>query len=244
MIHKLAIAALALLGMFEWSTFTHQPVEIDVGTLVGDRITDVDEGAVQGVAIVEASPGWEYSVNDRASWQPASNLSLLLNTSAWLRHPMDSQARLTYRAWDQTEGMVGDGFTITATGGESAFSEASETVVFVRAAAVVDEDYRLPIKVTALSASNNPATLSDVTYTIEPPIATWQDRAAGDDPQIAGYVVPVSIGDCTLTVNGLDKHGVPVDPPGTLQISIVSGAARVIQVEALPQVPRDDDGGG
>lgn len=245
MISKVFAAAITFVGMVEWTLATRQPVEIDVATLVGDRITDVDDGAIAGVAIIDHSPGWEYSLNDRATWQPVpENDSLLLNLPAWLRNdrPLtvgEQSPWLEYRAWDQTQGTIGGLFNVVETGGETAFSVNSLPVVFSLADAQVDEDLRLQIGVKALSRGSNLAPLTDVTYTITPPeFGTWQNRAPTDDPRAAGYFDPSGIlGVCELKVEGKNKRG-QVVTPGRITIEVVVGAAQVIVVEALGQVER------
>lgn len=232
------ITLLATLGMATAGEAVRNQVEFTVEQLVGDRITDPDPDAVEGIAVLDATPGWEYSLNDRATWAPVANYSLLLNTSAWLRNPMDSQARLTYRAWDQTQGMLDEAYTITETGGATAFSVNSLQVVFT-VGTPVDEDMRLPVTYKGLSINRNPATLFDVSVTIDPPeMGTFVLRTAADDPQIAGYFVPEgTLGTCTLTVSANNKNGSPVTP-GTLTIDVVPGAAQIIDVGSLPQVAR------
>lgn len=243
MISKVFAAAITFIGMVEWTLATRQPVEIDVATLVGDRISDVDDGAIAGVAIIDHSDGWEFSLNDRATWQPVpENDSLLLNLPAWLRNdrPLtvgEQSPWLEYRAWDQTQGVIGQTFAIADTGGETAFSVNSLPVVFTLADVTVDEDRRRRFGIKALSQNGNVAALTNVTYTITPPeIGTWQDRAVGDPPNVAGYFVPSGqLGTCTLSVSGTNKRGQQVTP-GTITIEVVVGAAQVIVVEDLGEV--------
>lgn len=236
---------IALMTMVCVDVAVKAQVEFDVATLIGDRITDVDEGAVQGIAIIDSSPGWEYSLDDQATWHPITDHSLLLNFPAWIRHP-DTEPTIggrspwiEYRAWDQTQGIIGGTFDIGETGGSTAFSVNSLPVVFSLADAQVDEDLRLQIGVKAFSASRNLATLTDVTYTITPPeFGTWQPRVATDDPKIAGHFQPSGIlGVCELKVEGKNKRG-KVVTPGKITIEVVVGAAQVIEVTALEQVER------
>lgn len=242
MMSKLFAAAITFIGMVDWMTFQRNPVEVNVAAMVGDRITDVDNDPL-GIAIIDRSPGWEYSLNDRASWQAIPDGdSFLLNFPAWIRNrePLAIGKRspwLEYRAWDQTQGMIGHTFAIAETGGETAFSVNSLPVVFSLADTTCDEDLRRQIGVKALSSGGNLAQLTDVTYTVTPPeFGAWQNRLPTDNPQVAGYFVPAGqLGTCTLTVSGKNKRG-QVVTPGSITIEVVVGAAQVIVVEALGEV--------
>ena len=106
-----------------------------------NRITDVDDGAVEGFAVIEAGSGngeWQYSLNAGASWQPFGEVSntsaVLLNGAGRIRFVPKSQysgtASLVVRAWDQTSGENGDaGIDVSLNGGSTAFSSASEMVL-------------------------------------------------------------------------------------------------------------------
>lgn len=127
------------------------PTGTSVATLLarsanGDPITDVDTGALKGIAVIQASTAngsWEFSTNGGANWSavptPLSDTNALLLTDS-----ADSRLRfnatggftgtinpaITFRAWDRTQGTNGNTFDITGNGGpggESAFSTASET---------------------------------------------------------------------------------------------------------------------
>ncbi|MFM7115678.1 MAG: hypothetical protein ACKO0N_03505, partial [Planctomycetota bacterium] len=78
----------------------------------GDRITDVDAGAVEGIAITSLNSGngtWQYSTDGGGTWNAVGVVS---NTSALLLRATDSirfvpnaqnatTADFTFRAWDQ-----------------------------------------------------------------------------------------------------------------------------------------------
>src|SRR5262245_63264021 len=87
-----------------------------VASAGGDRITDVDGGAVEGLAVIAADTAngtWQYSTNGGTSWISLGNVS---GTSARLL-AADAQTRIrfvpnlnfngsiasaiTFRAWDQ-----------------------------------------------------------------------------------------------------------------------------------------------
>ena len=106
----------------------------------GDRVTDVDLGAQEGIAVVgvdDSNGTWQYSTNGGALWTPFGVVStasaVLLDANDRVRFvPAASYSgnagAITFHAWDQSVGNSGD---ITATAalpdGTGAFSLASET---------------------------------------------------------------------------------------------------------------------
>ena len=118
----------------------------NVGTTIADlltsagthAITDVDAGAVYGIAIVglDTSHGtWQYSLDNGRTWHDISYVSfshaLLLRDSDVLRFRPDTDwngtlsSALTFRAWDQTSGSAGQYVDASVGGGTTAFSAAS-----------------------------------------------------------------------------------------------------------------------
>ena len=117
----------------------------------GDRITDADGGAVEGIAVVgvdDTNGQWQY--NTGSGWTAFGAVSdagaVLLDTAASVRFVPNasysgSAGNLTFYAWDQTSGANGDtGVNATSRGGSSAFSvvsdEASLTVFAVNDAPI------------------------------------------------------------------------------------------------------------
>ncbi|HQX52611.1 MAG TPA: DUF4347 domain-containing protein, partial [Planctomycetaceae bacterium] len=109
-----------------------------VATAGGDRITDVDAGAVEGIAITSVNNGngtWRYSTDGGSTWStvgPVSNTSaLLLRANDFISYVGDNQnggtADFQFRAWDQTSGTQGTKVDTSVNGGTSAFSTAIET---------------------------------------------------------------------------------------------------------------------
>jgi hypothetical protein len=105
----------------------------------GDRITDVDPGAHEGIAIVgvdTAAGIWQFSTDGGATWHDVGSVAdhhgLLLRESDLVRFQPaanfhgDIAAGLEFRAWDQTSGAAGGYADTTAHGGTSAFSSATE----------------------------------------------------------------------------------------------------------------------
>ncbi len=109
-----------------------------LATAGGDRITDADAGAVEGIAITSLNSGngrWEYSTNGGANWTAVGTVSdtsaLLLRGTDLVRFVPDTlnatTADFTFRAWDQTTGTFGTKVDASNVGGVTAFSLASES---------------------------------------------------------------------------------------------------------------------
>ncbi|MDA8746384.1 Ig-like domain-containing protein, partial [Rubripirellula amarantea] len=105
----------------------------------GNRITDVDDGAVEGIAIRSAQAGngtWQYSLNGGTSWLDVGTVTnssaLLLRDTDMLRFQPNGEtgttAHLSVRAWDQTTGTAGTKVNTSVGGGSSAFGTTPETM--------------------------------------------------------------------------------------------------------------------
>ena len=109
---------------------------------IGTNVTDVDSGAVTGIALVglDTSAGgtWYYSTDGGANWTAVgtvndSGSALLLRTTDRLYYqPTGASAgilgaAITFRAWDQTSGTAGTKVATGGGGGTSAFSAATDT---------------------------------------------------------------------------------------------------------------------
>ncbi|MGV8992415.1 MAG: DUF2341 domain-containing protein [Thiobacillus sp.] len=117
-----------------------------VGSLISafiGGITDVDSGAVKGIAITatnEANGTWYYSTNNGTNWTTVGTVnassSLLLANNASTRlyfapsanYNGTATAALTLRAWDTTSGTAGSKVSTASTGGTTAFSSATDVV--------------------------------------------------------------------------------------------------------------------
>ncbi len=108
-----------------------------VSSLIGGAVSDVDSGALTGIAITGLDSGngtWQYSL-DGSTWQDVGSVSsgsaLLLRASDHVRFVPDgadgTTASLSYRAWDQSSGTQGTQVDASIGGGSSAFSLASDT---------------------------------------------------------------------------------------------------------------------
>jgi methionine-rich copper-binding protein CopC len=108
----------------------------------GDRITDVDAGAVEGLAVTavnNTNGTWQFSIDNGTNWTPFGSpdqtTARLLASNATTRVRFVPAANfngtvdpgLTFRAWDQTSGTNGGTADTSTNGGTSAFSIMTET---------------------------------------------------------------------------------------------------------------------
>jgi len=109
-----------------------------IASASGDRITDVDTGALEGIAVtaVDDSNGqWQFNIG--GGWSaltPVSGISAtLLDASASIRFVANadyngSAGNITFKAWDQSSGANGQtGVNVSSGGGTTAFSNQSAT---------------------------------------------------------------------------------------------------------------------
>ena len=116
-----------------------------VSEIVGGRVTDVDAGAVYGLAVTALSSGvgtWEFNLNDGSGWQAIESGSSITTSNARLI-PSDAGVRfnpnvaadngeatdptMTYVLWDQSTGSSGGLTSAVTTGTTTAYSVDSET---------------------------------------------------------------------------------------------------------------------
>lgn len=118
------------------------PAGVSVGSFASDHITDLDAGALKGIA-VHASSGsdgtWQFSVNGGDTWTNFGTVSvdesLLLREWDLVRFlPTNAEwsgtATITYRAWDMTNGtawMYGFKVSTATTGNPTPFSTGTQT---------------------------------------------------------------------------------------------------------------------
>ena len=110
-----------------------------VASFLGTSISDVDSGALRGIAITGASAShgnWQYSTDGGANWSNfgayTASSGLLLAGSDLIRFVPDgstigSNDTFSYVAWDQTSGTHGSTASTLVGGGSSAFSTVSDT---------------------------------------------------------------------------------------------------------------------
>ena len=111
-----------------------------INSALGDRITDSDAGAIEGIAVISADDTngtWQYSTNSGGTWTSFGAVSntntVLLDTTALIRYLPSSNYNgsaedITFRAWDQTSDNNGaTGVDLSNNGGFTAFSANTET---------------------------------------------------------------------------------------------------------------------
>ncbi len=114
-----------------------QTVASIISSAGGDRITDVDTGAVEGIAITGTTNGngtWQYSVNGGSTWTNVGTVgnanALLLRDTDLIRFVPNGQnatnADITFRAWDRSSGTQGTYADASVNGNTTAFSSATE----------------------------------------------------------------------------------------------------------------------
>ena len=202
---------------------------LSVGTLVseiltsagGDRITDADSSALEGIAVigVDNTYGqWQYDATGSGDWQTfgsvANDNAVLLAADSRVRFVPQTDfngdaGQITFRAWDQTSGSVGQtGVNVTDNGGETAFSTATDSASLVVTAVndapvwtlpadfTVDEDTRLNI--TGLSIADVDANTGELLVSLS------VDHGALSLGDMTGLTFSAGDGtdDATLTFTG------------------------------------------
>ncbi len=223
-----------------------------VTSATGDRITDPDAGALEGVAItaIDNTNGtWQYSTDGGTSWTNigavANNNALLLRDTDLVRFQPDSNwngtvaAGVTFRAWDTTSGTQGNYVDASTNGGATAFSTATETASLTVSAgndaptvaiALVDQTATEDVAFTYQFASN---AFSDVdtgdtlTYSATlsdgNPLPTWLTFNAATRT-FSGTPTNAEVGTLNLKVTANDGKGGTVSDSFTLTVLNVNDA--------------------
>ena len=148
----------------------------------GNRITDADSGAAEGVALTGLTGDGTWQYNTGGGWNNVGSVSsttaLLLTDAASLRfvpaagNNNAQTATVTFRAWDQSSGAQGSKVNVSTNGGTTAYSTATETasvavtavndapVNTVPGAQSVAEDTNLVFS----AANGNAVTVADVDH--------------------------------------------------------------------------------
>ena len=187
----------------------------------GDPITDLDPGALEGIAVIatdDSAGDWQYSLDGGAQWHPLGPVSptsaRLLAADASTRIRLVPNGTFTgvlteairFRAWDQSDGVNGGLMSPSGqTGGDNPFSIAAEAV-----------------SIEVLPYTNTPPTIT--------PIA---DQSADEDGTITVNFVVSDDGDLdalTFTVQSSDETILPE----SAIVSSGSGANRSVTLTPAP----------
>lgn len=136
---------------------TTSPASTLVSSLLAGAVSDVDAGAVSGIAVTGASNfngTWQFSLDAGGTWQgigaPTSEAARLLPSTARVqflpKSNFNGTVKLFYRAWDQTQGAAGQTLTTSGNiGGTQSLSEqsgsAALTVTAVNDAPVLNSTF-------------------------------------------------------------------------------------------------------
>jgi Bacterial Ig-like domain (group 2)/Bacterial Ig-like domain len=165
-----------------------------------DNVTDIDNGALLGLAVVAADTTngtWFYSTNNGATW---SALGLVSGTSARLL-AADAATRLyfrpnanfigalpnaiNFRAWDRTTGSNGASASTATNGGATAFSAATDTASLTVSGPVLVSIQVTPVNPTIPAGRTQQftatGTFSDGSNQDLTALATW----TSNNPQVA-----------------------------------------------------------
>ncbi|MEJ8847254.1 DUF4347 domain-containing protein [Variovorax rhizosphaerae] len=216
-----------------------------VSSFAGGNITDVDPGAVKGIAITSAPTTygvWYFSVNSGTSWtaMPAGSNAdaLLLSASATNRLYFAPAAGyngaldpgLTFRAWDTTSGTNGGRASTAANGGDSAFSLATDTIQ-----PAVTQVNKPPVNTLPATFTGN----EDVSL----PLTGLQVA----DPDAAGGIITVTLSVNAGTLVAASGAGVSVASSGTSSIQLSGTLASInayLASAAAPNYISDTNGNG
>ena len=223
-----------------------------VGTLMTDlvalagNVTDVDSGAVTGVALTDAlttDGSWHYTLDAGTTWiavgSVADNNALLLAADANTRLYFEPNAdfngtitdAITLRAWDQDSGTAGALVDTSVNGGITAFSSATDTanltVTAVNDAPIftstevtsVDEDVLYSYSIVTTDVDGDALTIT------APTTATWLTLVDNTDgtATFSGTPTDSEVGDHSVTLR-VNDGTVDVDQSFTITVNPVNDA--------------------
>ncbi|QKE63903.1 retention module-containing protein [Aquipseudomonas campi] len=150
-----------------------------------NNVTDVDSGAVTGIALtgVDSSQGtWYYSTNSGSSWTAVGAVSdssaLLLSADGTDRLYFRPNANfngslptaITYRAWDTTSGSAGIKVSTATNGGSTAFSSVL-AIASLMVSAVNDAPTISSLNITETSIGFSIADVDSSSFSLVAPFA-------------------------------------------------------------------------
>ncbi len=213
---------------------------IMVSTLIDQRIYDIDDGSLQGIAIFTQNPGngtWQYSRDFGSNWvdfeSVSSSSALLLRPNNKVRFLPDAMngtnATFSYYAWDQTSGTAGSKVNVDARGGSTAFSTSADTAS-INVIPLIDGPALVPngpwlVKpgntiTFSIPTQNVDLPTRPLTYTMEAgaPATATLDSASGVFEWTPGESDPLGI--YTINIHVKDNNHPDLEDYGTIQILV------------------------
>ncbi|MCA9063581.1 MAG: cadherin domain-containing protein, partial [Planctomycetaceae bacterium] len=225
----------------------------------GDRITDIDTAALEGIAIrttTENLGTWQYSLDGGSNW---SNVGAVTNSSALLLRATDrlrfipstdlgGSDSFTFRAWDQTSGTAGTKATTANHGSAFAFSIDIQTVT-VTVTDVNDAPVFTALNNTPTFTEGGSAVVLDADVTVsDPELAAvdnyngaflWLHRTGGgnsDDVFGATGTLAAFVQGGNITLSGNNIGTVSSTSSGNLILTFNSSATQADVNSVLQQL--------
>ena len=217
-----------------------------VSSFIGASISDVDAGAVKGIAITaltSTNGTWQYSIDGGTTWTvivAANNAALLLDASDKIRFLPDGNNggsdTITYRAWDETAGTHGTTADTSTNGGTTAFSTATDTA-HLTVASVNDAPVLTPVSPTLTAITEDQITnVSDPGQTVSSFIG------ASISDVDAGAVKGIAITALTST-NGTWQYSIDGGTTWTVIVAANNAALLLDASDKIRFLPDGNNGG-
>ncbi|NUQ63357.1 MAG: M28 family peptidase, partial [Pirellulales bacterium] len=230
------------------------PDSSNPGTLVsqiiasagGDRITDVDAGALEGIAVVAVDNthgAWQFTTGGSA-WTafgtPSPTAARLLVSDSTTRVRFvpaggffgTVDPGVTFLAWDQTAGSNGGTANVSATGGTTAFSTATETAAI--AVRTVSSTLTLAINPTTIAETTGPAaavaTLTRTGDLSQPLLVMLTSSDLSEATVPVTVTVPADQASMTFNIDAVDD--LFIDGTQTVTITASAGMGPSVKLDA------------
>ena len=237
----------------------------------GDRVTDVDTAALEGVSVTAADSTdgtWEYSINSGGTWSGMGTVSgtesLLLRSTDMVRF-VPNQAfdgtvdpGLTFRAWDQTAGTAGISADTSSNGGSTAYGITTETAAITvipwSAVAFAAATSEAKESVTAVSLDVTVTPVTGLTVEVDYAVTDGTAAGSGVDYTLAAGTLTILPGvtvetiDFTVVEDTSDEDDetveVTVSNPEYAYLGTVTAHTYTIQDNDYSITPSAGAGGG
>jgi len=210
-----------------------------------DRITDVDTGAVEGIAVVAADNTkghWQYSTDAGDTWLPlgaptaqaarllASDYTTRIRFVPNVNFTGTLSSGITFRAWDQTEGANGGTADTRVNGGTSAYSTLTRAAGITVISPVVS--------ITVIDNTAAETNLGEPLDTGQFRISRGQGNTYGNLTVVFSRSGTATFGtDYTLSGNGMNAAGTSVViPDGRESVDVTVSAVDDTKPEPVETV--------